>query len=510
AAGLRAAALKSIGEVTWMPAWGENRIRSMVEGRPDWCISRQRTWGVPIALFVHKDTGEPHPRTVELLHEVAARVAEAGIDAWWELDPAECLGDEAADYQKVGDIMDVWLDSGLMHHCLAATRPDETTFPADLYLEGSDQHRGWFQSSLLTSVAMHGTAPYRAALTHGFTVDEKGRKMSKSLGNVIAPQKVVNSLGADVLRLWVAATDYRGEISVSDEILKRMADSYRRMRNTARFLLGNLHGFDPAKNAVDPQDMLALDRWALERARALQAEVVRAYGDYEFHLIYQKVHNFCVVDMGGFYLDVLKDRLYTTRADSLARRSAQTAMYHVAEAMVRWLAPILAFTSEEIWAGLPGAREESVLFATWHDIPEAPARDGDPDWRLLLQIRESVSRELEKLRRADEIGSGLDARVTLYAADDLADRMSGLGDELRFVFITSDAVLEGLDEKPDEAVALEGFEGRVFAKVAPVTDEKCVRCWHRRPDVGADPEHPGICGRCVENVAGDGETRRWA
>jgi len=510
AAGLRAGALRAIGEVDWMPSWGENRIRAMVEGRPDWCISRQRTWGVPIALFLHRETGELHPRSGELLQAVADRVAVHGIDAWWDLDPAELLGEEAADYEKVGDIMDVWLDSGLMHHCLAATRRDETTFPADLYLEGSDQHRGWFQSSLLTSVAMHGTAPYRGVLTHGFTVDEKGRKMSKSLGNVVAPQKVVNSLGADVLRLWVAATDYRGEMSVSDEILKRMSDSYRRMRNTARFLLGNLHGFDPAKNSVAPEDMLALDRWALERARALQAEVQRAYGDYEFHLIYQKVHNFCVVDMGGFYLDVLKDRLYTTPADSLARRSAQTAMFHVAEAMVRWLAPILAFTSEEIWAGLPGERAESVLFATWHEIPETPAREGDPDWDLLLAVRVAVSRELEQLRKADRIGSALDARVVLYADAELSAGMAGLGEELRFVFITSDARLEPLENRPAEAVALEGFDKRVYALAEPVSDAKCVRCWHRRPDVGADAEHPELCGRCAENLAGPGETRRWA
>ncbi len=508
-AGLREQALNAIGGVSWTPDWGENRIRGMVDGRPDWCISRQRTWGVPIALFAEARTGDPHPDSVRLLEEVARRVETSGIDAWWDLDPADLLGEEADQYEKVTDIMDVWVDSGLMHHCVPAIR-DDADYPSDLYLEGSDQHRGWFQSSLLTSVAMHGTAPYRAVLTHGFTVDEKGRKMSKSLGNVIAPQKVVDSLGADILRLWVAATDYRGEISVSDEILKRMSDSYRRMRNTTRFLLGNLHGFDPARHAVPLDEMLALDRWALQRACALQEAVVAAYRDFEFHVIYQKVHNFCVVDMGGFYLDVIKDRLYTTRTDSVARRSAQTAMYHVAEAMVRWLAPILAFTSEEIWANLPGERPDSVLMATWHHIPTAGSGDS-PDWPLILRIREDVSRELERLRKDNRIGSGLDAVVDLYCSEAVGERLHVLGDELRFLFITSEARVHPLDGRPDDAVELEGVgAGQLYVTVAPFDAEKCVRCWHRRPDVGTDDRHPELCARCVENVSGEGESRRWA
>jgi isoleucyl-tRNA synthetase len=464
---------------------------------------------VPIALFVDRETGEPHPDAVRLLNAVADRVETAGIDAWWELDPAELLGDEAHRYEKVSDIMDVWVDSGLMHHCLSATRA-EVGFPADLYLEGSDQHRGWFQSSLLTSVAMHGKAPYRAVLTHGFTVDEKGRKMSKSLGNVVAPQKVLNTLGADILRLWVAATDYRGEMSVSDEILNRMSDSYRRMRNTVRFLLGNLDGFDPARDAVPPEEMIALDRWALARAAALQQEVVRAYRDYEFHVIYQKVHNFCVLDMGGFYLDVLKDRLYTTPADGHPRRSAQTAMYHVAEAMVRWLAPILAFTAEEIWASLPGPRAESVLMAEWHTLPETPLRDDDPDWDLVHAVRDDVARELEALRSAGRIGSSLDAELVLYAAPGLAEKLRRPGDELRFLMLTSDARVAPLDERPPEATALPAFDGELYVQVVPTGEQKCVRCWHRRPDIGAHPEHPEICGRCAENIAGPGELRRWA
>ena len=507
--GLRAGAVAAIGKVQWMPAWGENRIRAMVEGRPDWCISRQRSWGVPIALFVDRETGEPHPESVRLLEEVAQRVARDGIDAWWELDAAELLGEEAARYEKVRDIMDVWVDSGLMHHCLSATRA-EVGFPADLYLEGSDQHRGWFQSSLLTSVAMHGAAPYRAVLTHGFTVDEKGRKMSKSLGNVIAPQKVLGTLGADILRLWVAATDYRGEISVSDEILKRMADSYRRMRNTFRFLLGNLAGFDPATDSVPPEQMIALDRWAIARAAALQQDVRRAYGDYEFHHIYQKVHNFCVLDMGGFYLDVLKDRLYTTPRRSHARRSAQTAMYHVAEAMVRWLAPVLAFTSEEIWASLPGERPESVLLSTWHELPAVPLRAEDPDWELVHEVRDAVARQLEALRNAGKIGGSLDAELVIYAEPGLAEKLGRPGDELRFLFLTSDVRVEPLAGRPPEAAPLEGFEDRLFALATPSGHPKCVRCWHRRADVGSDPEHPEICGRCATNLAGEGEQRQWA
>jgi len=506
--GLRHSALEAIAGVSFTPSWGRQRIQGMVEGRPDWCVSRQRTWGVPIPLFVHRQSGELHPDTAGLIDKVADRVQEQGIDAWFELDPAELLGGVAPLYEKVTDIMDVWVDSGMVHHCVTAMRDDQPA-PGDLYLEGSDQHRGWFQSSLLTSVAMYRRAPYKGVLTHGFTVDENGRKMSKSLGNVIAPQKVVNSLGADILRLWVAATDYRGEIHVSDEILKRTADSYRRVRNTARFLLGNLHGFDPARHAVAPERLLALDAWAMQRTAALQASIIEDYRAYEFHNIYQKIHNFCVVDLGSFFLDIIKDRLYTTGAESLARRSAQTAMYHIGEAMVRWLAPILAFTSEEIWQALPGERLESVLMATWHEIPDASQAVGKAEWTRVMRMRELVSKRLEQLRDAGEIGSSLEAEVDLYADPSWQAALAPLGDELRFVLITSEASLAPLAEAARDASADTGEPG-LLIRVRPSGHEKCVRCWQRREDVGRDATHPALCGRCVENVAGQGENREVA
>src|SRR3984957_16047196 len=447
--GLREHALRDIKRTQWTPDWGEQRIAGMIENRPDWCISRQRTWGVPIPLFVKKETGELHPRTQELIEAAAARVEKGGIEAWFSLQPADLLGGEADDYDKVTDVMDVWADSGLSFECVGTQRP-EIQAPVDLYLEGSDQHRGWFHISLLMSEALYERAPYRGVLTHGFAVDDKGRKMSKSLGNVIAPQKVIQNLGADVLRLWVAATDYANEMSVSDEILKRMADSYRRMRNTVRFLLGNLAGFDPKEHAVKPDEMLALDRWALARTRALQAEITEAYRKYTFHLIYQKVHNFCIVDLGGFYLDVIKDRLYTTGADSRARRSAQTAMYHIAESMVRWLAPILSFTAEEIWRFLPGEHSESVFLETWHTVPETPV--DKIEWPALIQLRTDVVSELEKLRVAGSIGAPLDAEVDIYLAPDEFARFSALGEELRFLFITSEARVHEVATPPENAV----------------------------------------------------------
>ncbi|HTT03287.1 MAG TPA: isoleucine--tRNA ligase [Steroidobacteraceae bacterium] len=505
---LRAHALRDIKTVQWTPAWGEQRITGMIENRPDWCISRQRTWGVPIALFLNNQTGERHPRSSELMGAVADRVEREGIEAWFGLDAAELLGPDAAHYHKLTDVMDVWADSGLSFECVATLRP-ELTGPADLYLEGSDQHRGWFHSSLLMSEALYGRAPYRGVLTHGFIVDDSGRKMSKSIGNVVLPQKVADTLGADVLRLWVAATDYANEMSASDQLMRRIAEAYRKLRNTVRFLLGNLHGFDPQRDAVHPAEMLALDRWVLARTRELQLQIIEAYREYAFHIIYHKVHNFCIVDLSAFYLDVVRDRLYTTHSASLARRSAQTALYHVAESMVRWLAPILSFTAEEIWRYLPGERAESVFLASWHEPPEAAA--GDIDWDALFALRRDVMRELEKLRESGAIGAPLDAEVDVYCVPAEFARRNVLGDELRFLFITSAARLHRVSEPPPGAIAAtEAAREGIWIAVRPSGAAKCLRCWHHVPDVGAHPDYPEVCGRCVTNITGAGERRRFA
>ena len=506
-AGLRRAALEAISHVDWMPTWGEQRITSMIAARPDWCVSRQRTWGVPIPLFVDKVSGELHPRTHELIAEVAKLVERDGIDAWFDIDASAQLGIDLNQYDKSTDVMDVWFDSGVVHHCVSVMRP-EITAPSDLYLEGSDQHRGWFHSSLLTSVAMHGRAPYRGVLTHGFTVDENGRKMSKSLGNILAPQKLTSTLGADVIRLWVAATDYANEMSVSEEIFKRIGDSYRRMRNTLRFLLGNLHGFDPKAHAVPFDDLVAIDQWVIAKTFHLQNDVVTAYRNYEFHKIYQEIHNFCVVELGGFYLDIIKDRLYTTGKQSAPRRSAQTALNHLAQAMVRWLAPILSFTAEEAWSYLPGIPNESVFFNAWHQFPPGAERVSAINWPALIALKADVARELERLRTLGSLGSSMEADVTVFVPEALSSQFAAIHDELRFLLITGDAKVADLSALP--ATAVKASQEEVWIEVKPSTSPKCVRCYQLRADVGSDPNHPEICARCVINVEGPGEERRFA
>jgi isoleucyl-tRNA synthetase len=508
--GLRAEALAAINRVKWIPDWGQSRIYSMVENRPDWCISRQRAWGVPIPLFLHKETGEPHPNSVELMEKVALRVEQGGIEAWSSLDEKELLGADADSYKKTRDILDVWFDSGVTHECVLRKNPT-LGFPADLYLEGSDQHRGWFNSSLLTSIAINQAEPYKTVLTHGYVVDGQGRKMSKSLGNVIQPETIIQKYGADVLRLWAASIDYRAEIYVSEEILTRISETYRRLRNTARFLLANLEGFDPEKNLVPTNQMLALDRWAVDAARRVQEEIISAYDAYQFHQIYQKIHHFCTIELGSFYLDIIKDRQYTTQTNSLARRSAQTAMFHIIEALVRWIAPILSFTAEEIWQYIPGKRNESVFLNTWYtqlDTLKENELMNENFWEKLRQVRDAVNKEIETQRNAGKIGSALEADVTLYCDADLKKQLDTLGNELRFVLITSMAEIHLANSHLNEVAATE-VPG-LWVKVTPVADPKCERCWHRRKDVGVNASHPTLCSRCVENVDGKGEVRKYA
>ena len=507
--GLLDLALNSLAGVRWIPAWGEARIRSMLEASPDWCVSRQRTWGVPITLFVHNDTQELHPRSSELFEAVAKRIEARGIEAWFELDHTELLGEEAAYYSKVTDTLDVWFDSGVTHFSVLQQRPN-LRYPADLYLEGSDQHRGWFQSSLKTAIAINGTAPYRQVLTHGFTVDAEGRKMSKSLGNTVSPQTVCGELGADVLRLWVAATDFSGEMSVSDEILKRTADSYRRIRNTARYMLSNLVGFDPETALVPFEQMVALDQWAVSRAAELQDEIRAHYDNYQFHLIYQKLHNFCVVDMGGFYLDIIKDRQYTAKTDSHARRSAQTALYHVIHALCRWIAPILSFTADEVWAAIPGYSGDTIFVQEWLDIPRLDSQSelNTAYWQGLAEVKVAVNKALEGMRNAGALGKALEAEVTLYCDTDMFNMLGKIKNELRFVLLTSVAAAAPLNEAPVDAqdTVLSGLKLSVRKTEHP----KCVRCWHHRPDVGTIEGHEDICGRCAENIDGKGEVREFA
>ena len=496
----RAKCLAAIESVEWMPDWGKERIQGMIESRPDWCISRQRFWGVPIPLFIQKETESLHPDTIDLLHQIADKVEEDGIDGWFSASTEDFLDKDASEYYKTTDTMDVWMDSGLAHFAVSQNHTN-VDFPADLYLEGSDQHRGWFQSSLLTSVAMHSQAPYKQVLTHGFTVDETGKKMSKSLGNVVAPQAVINNLGADILRLWAASTDYSSEMSISDQILKRNSDAYRRIRNTLRFLLGNLNDFDPNEDLLPVNELLTLDQWVVDRLHEVQAKILEDYDLYAFHRVSQSLHNFCVVDMGGFYLDVIKDRLYTTEKHSHARKSAQTILYHIAESMVHWIAPILSFTADEVWQFLPGDRAESVFLSEWHQLPKKA--DIDVDWSMIDVVQQTVAKALEAGRNEGIIGSSLDANITIYADDELADLLASFGKELHFLFITSDATLASADSIPEDSVKVDG----IAVSILKSNHQKCIRCWHREESVGQSSDHPELCTRCIGNITGRGELR---
>jgi len=495
---------KEILNVKWIPDWGQKRIELMVGNRPDWCISRQRYWGTPITLFINKNSGELHPETESLFEIVAKKIELEGIEAWFKLKVEDILGDEAPEYEKTTDTLDVWFDSGVSHYAVLKAS-DHLSDVADMYLEGSDQHRGWFQSSLLTSCAMNGRAPYKQVLTHGFTVDQNGHKMSKSVGNVVPPQKVVNSLGADILRLWIGGTDYSGEMTVSDEILNRSADSYRRIRNTVRFMLANMEGFDPSKDLVDIDQMLVLDKWIVSKTAELQKNVISEYDEYNFHFAMKAILNFCTNDLGGFYLDIIKDRQYTTQSDSLARRSAQSALFHISHAMVRWLAPILSFTAEEIWQFLPGSSNESIFLQTWYEGLEAKFNNHSID--VSRDINSHLRKELEEMRRDKIIGSSLDAEVDIYCEDENYQALLEMKDELRFVFITSNAKVHPLKDKPVNA---KDIDNSLAILVRKSEYEKCDRCWHHRPEIGQNILHKDLCSRCIENVTGDGETRIFA
>jgi len=495
---LRWCAERAVDETRFFPTWGRARLEAMMRTRPDWCVSRQRNWGVPLPFFLHRETGAPHPRTVELIEAVAQRVEKAGIEAWFALDAGELLGAEAEQYRKMSDTLDVWFDSGATHSSvLRGSHRNELAYPADLYLEGSDQHRGWFQSSLLIGCAMDGQAPYKALLTHGFVVDGKGLKMSKSRGNVIAPQKIGDTLGAEILRLWVAATDYSGELSISDEILKRVVESYRRIRNTLRFLLANTADFDASRDLLEIEQWLEIDRYALAMTRQLQAQCEADYERFEFHRVVQSLQTFCSEDLGGFYLDILKDRLYTTAAASAPRRSAQSALWHILQCLTKLMAPILCFTAEEIWQLQSGDRQQSVMLHTWQPLP-APAGEGEllEKWGKIRTYRGEVMRALEELRSAGRIGSPLQAAVMLHCDGEKHALLASLGDDLRFVLICSQAAV--VRDPVDQLLC------------TALTHAKCERCWHVRADVGKHPEHPGLCGRCIDNLYAEGEARAFA
>jgi len=493
--------LESVNNIRWEPDWGESRMTTMLESRPDWCISRQRTWGVPIALLIHKETGDLHPKSQEIIEKVSELVEIKGIQAWHDVQISDLIEDPES-YEKITDCLDVWFDSGVTHACVLSEN-EKLQFPADLYLEGSDQHRGWFQSSLLTSIAINEEPPYKAVLTHGFVVDGDGKKMSKSLGNVISPQKIWETMGADVLRTWIASTDYTKEIVLSDDILKRSSDSYRRIRNTIRFLLGNLSDFDGKK--VSPEKMAQLDKWMIHRCKNLQDEIIQDYLDYNFHQAFQKIHNYCANDLGGFYLDILKDRLYTSKQDSDARRSAQLALSNILQALLRWISPILSFTAEEAWQSLDNEIKSVHLLEWFNDWVEVGDLEfSDEDWKEILELRSEVNKHIEEARNNEIIGSSLDAEIEILCGDKLFNLLEEFNEELRFIFITSEAkaILNKIDVSDEN--------NKIQITVKKSSNEKCVRCWHSRPEVGSIKDNESICNRCFENVYGEGEVRNFA
>ncbi len=507
--GLRNQAMSAIDTTEWIPSWGKNRIDAMISDRPDWCISRQRTWGVPIPLFTDKNTGALHPDTLEIMGKVAALIEKGGVEAWFNADSSEFIED-IDNYERVTDTLDVWFDSGSTNACVLEHFKD-LSFPADLYLEGSDQHRGWFQTSLLIALARRNEAPFKQVLTHGFTVDAEGKKMSKSLGNVVSPQEVVDTLGADILRLWVASTDYRSEMTVSDEILKRTADTYRRLRNTARFLLSNLQGFNPETDLVPFDQLIALDKWAVAKAHNVQNSIIKAYDEYQFHIVTQNIHHFCSIEMGSFYLDIIKDRQYTASTNGHPRKSAQSAMYHIVQALVRWMSPILCFSADEIYDAIPGENEE-LLLEKWYDqLEDINASDGFDMayWEQIQQVRSECNKLLESKRAEGEIGASLEAEITLYVKDELYHALDKLKDELRFALIVSNATIKPYLEAPESAIqtAIDTLK----VDISKAQGKKCERCWHRQESVGAYEEHPDICSRCIENITTEkGERREFA